>query len=212
MEDDAVTATAKRSPPKEPLPETSRRRAGDQVYIDRSGLPSSMVAQLVRIAAFQNPEFYRAQAMRLPTFGKPRIISCAELHPAPRGAAARVPRRGDELLKVNGAKPQINDERQRGTTLDVSFLGTLHDVQAAAVAAIEPHDYGVLAATTAFGKTVVGARMIAARGVNTLVLVHRRQLVDQWRERLQTFLSIDDGDIGTSVAASASRPGGSTSR
>ena len=79
----------------------------------------------------------------------------------------------------------------------MSFLGELRDVQAAAVAALEPHDFGVLAATTAFGKTVVGAKMIAARGLNTLVLVHRRQLVDQWRERLRTFLSVDAAGIGT---------------
>lgn len=102
-----------------------------------------------------------------------------------------------ESLKSNGAKANLKDERHPGRPLDVKFLGTLNDVQAAAVAAIEPHDYGVLAATTAFGKTVVGARMIAARGVNTLVLVHRRQLADQWRERLRTFLSVQDGDIGT---------------
>src|SRR5262245_13605764 len=102
-----------------------------------------------------------------------------------------------ELIKANGAKPQLVDERQRGIVLDVTFLGKLHDAQAAAVAALEPHDFGVLAATTGFGKTVVGARMIAARGLNTLVLVHRRQLVDQWRERLKTFLSMDDSCIGT---------------
>ena len=76
-------------------------------------------------------------------------------------------------------------------------MGTLHDPQAAAVEALEPHDYGVLAATTAFGKTVVGAKMISLRGCNALVLVHRRQLVDQWRERLKSFLSVGDGDIGT---------------
>jgi hypothetical protein len=156
-----------------------------------------IVAQLVRIAAFQNPEFYRAQAMRLPTYGKPRIISCAELHPRhvalPRGCLDEA----IELIRSNDATPQISDERQRGTSLAVSFLGELHDVQAAAVAALEPHAFGVLAATTAFGKTVVGAKMIAARGLNTLVLVHRRQLVDQWHERLRTFLSIDAAGIGT---------------
>ena len=145
--------------------------------------------------------------MRLPTYGKPRIISCAELHQRhvalPRGCLDEA----TELIKANGAKPQITDERQRGTTLNVSFLGKLHDVQAAAVAALEPHDFGVLAATTAFGKTVVGARMIAARGLNTLVLVHRRQLVDQWRERLKTFLSIDSTSIGT-VGGGKRKPSG----
>jgi hypothetical protein len=181
----------------EPIPERVDVVLGDQVYIDRSGLPSSMIAQLVRIAAFQNPEFYRAQAMRLPTFGKPRIISCAELHPRHVGLPRGCLDEAVELLRLNGAAAQFNDERNFGQPLDLKFLGSLHDIQTAAVAAIEPHDYGVLAATTAFGKTVVGARMIAARGANTLVLVHRRQLVDQWRERLQSFLSVKDGDIGT---------------
>jgi superfamily II DNA or RNA helicase len=184
-------------PSKEPMPEHVDVVLGDQVYVDRSGLPSSLVAQLVRVAAFQNPEFYRAQAMRLPTFGKPRIISCAELHPRHVGLPRGCLDEAVELLKLSGATAQFKDERNAGRPLDLKFLGKLHDIQAAAVAAIEPHDYGVLAATTAFGKTVVGAHMIAARGVNTLVLVHRRQLVDQWRERLLSFLSVKDGDIGT---------------
>ncbi len=184
-------------PVNEPLPQQIDVVLGDQVYIDRTGLPSSLVAQLIRIAAFQNPEFYRAQAMRLPTFGKPRIISCAELHPRHVGLPRGCLDEAIQLLQSNGAKLNLKDERHTGHPLDVKFIGTLHAVQSAAVAAIEPHDYGVLAATTAFGKTVVGASMIAARGVNALVLVHRRQLVDQWRERLRTFLSVEDRDIGT---------------
>ena len=192
---------------KKHVPEQIAVVLADQVYVDRTGLPSSLVAQLVRIAAFQNPEFYRAQAMRLPTFGKPRIISCTELHPRHVGLPRGCLDEAIELLKSNGAMAQFKDERHNGRPLEVNFLGTLHDVQAAAVAAIEPHDYGVLAATTAFGKTVVGAKMIAARGVNTLVLVHRRQLVDQWRERLRTFLSVQDSDIGT-IGGGKRKPSG----
>jgi len=112
-----------------------------------------------------------------------------------------------ELIKANGAKPHLTDERECCTALDVVFLGKLYDLQAAAVAALEPHDFGVLAETTAFGKTVVGARITAARGLNTLVLVHRRQLVDQWRERLKIFLSIDDSSIGT-IGGGKSKPSG----
>jgi hypothetical protein len=103
-----MTASRRRQAPpiREPLPETINVVVADQVYIDRSGLPPSLVAQLVRIAAFQNPEFYRAQAMRLPTYGKPRIISCAELHPRhvalPRGCLDDA----IELIKANGAKPE----------------------------------------------------------------------------------------------------------
>ena len=196
MDNDAVTTT----------PGAARQGAAAGLDQYRAGRPSLYRSHKFtpitgcaarRIAAFQNPEFYRAQAMRLPTYGKPRIISCAELRPRhvalPRGCLDEA----IELIKANGAKPQLTDERRWGTALDVAFLGKLYDLQAAAVAALEPHDFGVLAATTAFGKTVVGARIIAARGLNTLVLVHRRQLVDQWRERLKTFLSIDDSSIGT---------------
>ncbi len=107
----------------------------------------------------------------------------------------------------HGVKPILKDERHGGQIFEVRFLGTLHEVQEAAVAALEPHDCGVLAATTAFGKTVIAAKMIAARARNTLVLVHRRQLVDQWRERLQTFLTAGDGDIGT-IGGGRRRPTG----
>jgi superfamily II DNA or RNA helicase len=134
--------------------------------------------------------------MRLPTFGKPRIISCAELHPRhiglPRGCLGEVL----ELLKSHGVEVRLADNRAFGMPIQVEFKGTLHEEQSAAVAALEPFESGVLAATTAFGKTVVGAKMIALRGCNTLVLVHRRQLLEQWRERLKSFLSIGDSDIG----------------
>ena len=186
----------RRQPIKEPLPEQIEIVLADQVYIDRTGLPPSLVAQLARLAAFQNPEFYRAQAMRLPTFGKPRIISCAELHPKHVGLPRGCLDEALDLLKSNDIEPQLKDERLSGRLLKVGFLGKLHDVQAAAVNALELHDCGVLAATTAFGKTVVGAKMIALRGCNALVLVHRRQLLDQWRERLRSFLSVQEGDIG----------------
>jgi superfamily II DNA or RNA helicase len=168
----------------------------DQIYVARSGLPPPFVAQIIRLAAFQNPEFYRAQAMRMPTYGKPRIVSCAELFPGhiglPRGCLDEV----IDLLCAYGVKAVIKDERFSGKPIDALFSGSLHPAQVAAVADLAAHDTGVLAATTAFGKTVVGACMIAERRVNTLVLVHRAQLLDQWRQRLSAFLSIDAKEIG----------------
>jgi superfamily II DNA or RNA helicase len=170
----------------------------DQLYVDRAGLPPAIVAWLIRLAAFQNPEFYRAQAMRLPTFGKPRIISCAELHPRhiglPRGCLDEVL----ELIKVLGSEAKIRDLRTDGNPrpLETRFLGTLHGPQIKAFEALTPHDNGVLAATTAFGKTIVAAALIAQRARNALVLVHRRELATQWVERLKTFLDIDPKAIG----------------
>jgi superfamily II DNA or RNA helicase len=183
-------------PINDPLPSRVALVLADEVYIDRANLPPSMVMRLMRLAAFQNPEFYRAQAMRFPTFGKPRIVSCAALHPRhvalPRGCL-------DEaiaLLRSHEVETNIEDRREDGVALSVRFLGSLRGDQAAAFSALAPHDFGVLAATTAFGKTVVAAAMIAHRGCSTLVLVHRRELLTQWMERLKTFLSVEAGDIG----------------
>lgn len=179
-----------------PLPARVAMVLADEVYIDRSGLPPSMVAGLVRLAAFQNPEFYRAQAMRLPTYGKPRVVSCATLHPRhlalPRGCLGEA----IELLRSHGVEADIEDRRESGRTLSARFLGALREEQATALSALARHDFGVLAATTAFGKTVVAAALIAHRGCSTLVLVHRRELLTQWVERLKTFLSIEAGEIG----------------
>ena len=189
------------------LPPSVRVVLADEVYIDRSGFPPAMVTLLVRIAAFQNPEYYRAQAMRLPTFGKPRIISCAVLHPnhvaLPRGCLDEAL----ELLKRHGIEPKVEDHREIGVPLTTSFQGALRKEQTAAFNALSKHDFGVLAATTAFGKTVIAAALIAERACNTLVLVHRKELLTQWVERLRTFLSISKGDIGT-IAGGRRKPTG----
>ncbi len=184
-------------PVTEALPERVRVVMADGLYVDRTALPPSMVARLLRLAAFQNPEFYRAQAMRMPTYGKPRIVSCAELHSKqvqlPRGCLDEAL----ELLRGHKVEPEIEDLRESGAPLDCRFLGTLRPEQKIAVGALAVHDTGVLAATTAFGKTVVAAALIARRQRNTLVLVHRKELLTQWVERLKTFLAIDSTQIGT---------------
>ena len=100
------------------------------------------------------------------------------------------------LLSDLNIQTTILDERFRGTPLSVSFQGELRPAQAAAAKAMAAHETGVLSATTAFGKTVVAAWLIARRKVNTLVIVHRRQLLEQWVERLATFLDIEKDAIG----------------
>jgi superfamily II DNA or RNA helicase len=190
-----------------PLPSHVDAVLADGVYIDRSKFPPPLVARLVRVAAFQNPEFYRAQAMRLSTFGKPRIISCAELHPHQVGLPRGCLDEALELLQSHGVETRIVDRRNAGAPLSTRFVGTLRDGQAAALEALAPHDCGVLAATTAFGKTVVAAALIARRGCNTLVLVHRRQLVEQWVAQLRAFLTLNDGDIGV-IGGGRRKPSG----
>ena len=186
----------KESPILEPLPKTVRIVRGNLVYVEKAGLPSAMLNRLIRLAAFQNPEFYRAQAMRLSTFGKARIIHCAAEFPnhvgLPRGCLTEVL----ELFKAHKVEVEVKDDRFTGKTIEAEFHGELRLLQQEATDALLAHDDGVLSATTAFGKTVVAARIIAARKVNTLVLVHRRQLMDQWRERLAVFLNLPIKSIG----------------
>lgn len=168
----------------------------DQVYLAKEGLPPGLRNRLIRLAAFQNPEFYRAQAMRMPTRELPRVISCAEesdQHLAlPRGCLEEV----RELLGGLGIPVVLRDERFRGVPFEVPFRGELRPEQQLAAEAMVAHDTGVLAATTAFGKTVVAAWLVARRGVNTLVLVHRQALLEQWVERLSAFLGLSAKDIG----------------
>jgi superfamily II DNA or RNA helicase len=178
------------------LPKTLAVVLSDQAYIAKEGLPPRLHNELLRLAAFQNPEFYRAQAMRLPTFGKPRVITCAEDYPGhialPRGILGQLYAMANEL----GVKIEVDDQRYSGSPIETLFKGKLTPKQAEAAEALLAEDNGVLSATTGFGKTVLAAAMIVRRAVNTLILVHRRQLLDQWLARLDAFLDTTNVSIG----------------
>ena len=173
-----------------PFPARVQVVRSNLVYVEKDGLPPAMLNRPLRLAAFQNPEFYKSQAMRLPTFNKPRVIACGEdlanYIALPRGCIAEV----IQLLETHRIKTVINDKRFAGRPIDVEFSGQLRPVQLDAAAMIAEHDDGILCAPTAFGKTALAAWMIATRKVNTLVLVHRQQLLDQWHARLKMFLNL----------------------
>lgn len=201
VEDEEDATPWKRPPPTTGklagiMPASLTVTLANQVYFEKAALPQVLSNRLIRLAAFQNPEYYRAQAMRMPVWDKPRVIGCAENHPQhislPRGCLDAAV----ELLAVNGIRCDRNDERYAGRSITVTFSGTLRPDQAKAVSGMFRHDTGVLCAPTAFGKTVTAAALIARRGVNTLVLVHRTELLLQWRERLQVFLGADKHQVG----------------
>ncbi len=205
----ALPSRRRKEPPfTGPLPESMELVLGNEIYIAKDVLSPGLRNRLLRLAAFQNPEFYKAQAMRLPTYDKPRIIACGEDYPQhiglPRGCLEDV----GELLSDVKIKSVVRDERFGGEPLDVSFQGDLRPQQKAAADAMLAHDTGVLSATTAFGKTVVAAWLIAKRGVNTLILVHRRQLLEQWVERLSAFLGLPVKAIGR-IGGGRKKPTGS---
>lgn len=198
-EEDLETPWKQRSAPTKlsgPLPASLNLTLADRLYVERSGLPQPLLNRLIRLAAFANPAFYKAQAMRLSVWGKPRVIGCAENFPQhialPRGCLEPV----QTLLREQGIGWELVDERHNGSPLELMFAGQLRSDQEAAVEAMLRHDIGVLQAPTAFGKTVVAAAILARRGVNTLMLVHRAELLRQWQERLQTFLDVPPEAIG----------------
>jgi superfamily II DNA or RNA helicase len=193
------------------MPQALAVTLANLIYFEKSALPQALANRLIRLAAFQNPEFYKAQAMRMSVWDKPRVIGNAKNYPQhialPRGCldAARA------LLKDNGIRCDLRDERFGGEPIQASFVGTLRLDQEQAVLAMLQHDAGVLCAPTAFGKTVAAAAIIARRGVNTLVLVHRTELLKQWQERLQAFLGLDNkaakGVVGT-IGGGRAKPTG----
>ena len=179
-----------------PLPKQVELVLENQIYIEKGILPPALRNRLIRLAAFQNPEFYKAQAMRFPTFDKPRIIHCCEDFPKyiglPRGCLEEV----TSLLEAFGIKTVLKDERFEGRQIGTTFQGILRPDQKKAAEVLLRHDTGVLSASTAFGKTVVAAFLIAKRKVNTVVMVHLKELLEQWKDRLAMFLDIDPKKIG----------------
>jgi len=189
------------------MPKSLTLTLANLVYFEKVQLPQALANRLIRLAAFQNPEFYKAQAMRMSVWDKPRVIGNAENYPQhialPRGCLDAAL----DLLRDNGIACDLRDERFGGEPIDVSFVGTLRLDQEAAVAGMLHHDTGVLCAPTAFGKTVTAAAMIARRGVSTLVLVHRTELLKQWQERLQAFLGVGKVVVGT-IGGGKAKPTG----
>jgi len=190
-----------------PLPPVAHAVLSQRLFLEKTGLPSPLLSQVKRLAAFQNPEFYKRQSMRFSTALTPRVITCfedlAEHIALPRGCLPEVEAR----LREHGVALAIDDRRENGAALDVTFRGSLTSVQEQAVRALLAHDTGILVAPSGMGKTVVGVYLVAARGRSSLVLVHRKPLLDQWVAQLSLFLDIESKDIGQ-IGAGKAKPNG----
>ncbi len=180
----------------EPLPRQARAVLAQRLFVEKAGLPSPMLDQIKRLAAFQNPDFYKRQHLRLSTAMTPRVISCAEDLPhhlaLPRGCLSEL----EVLLREHSVTLDPRDERTSGKEVGFEFRGALTTTQERAAKALVTHDTGVLVAPPGAGKTVIATWLVAARGCSTLVLVHRRPLLDQWLTQLSMFLGLEPREIG----------------
>jgi len=164
----------------------------NMLFVLKAGFSQRALNHLKRLAAFKNPEFYKAQAMRMPTYDEPRIICSAEDTPEylclPRGCEEDL----RSVLAEQGTAVDWVDKTNRGRMIDVEFKGNLRDEQPLAMDRLLEHDTGLLSGTTAFGKTVVAIKLIAERKVNTLIIVNNASLVSQWKNKLTEFLTINE--------------------
>jgi superfamily II DNA or RNA helicase len=178
-------------------PEQLTLTLADKLYIPIDDMPGKLTSTLKQCAVFSNPEFYKRQALRLSTIGTSRYICAAHIEKGylilPRGCLSDV----ITILSNLQIKVEQSDKRFDGTSLNkIKFTGKLKNQQKKAVDALLENTNGVFVASTGFGKTVTGLALIAKRKVNTLILVHNRQLAEQWLERISVFLtSVEVGSL-----------------
>lgn len=178
------------------LPEVLDAVLANRLYIKLGKGPSVLFNQLKHLAAFQNPEFYRKQKMRFSTHATPRVICCAEIIDGylslPRGCLDDV----KALLDEYGVRLNIDDKRFVGREANFVFTGVLTLEQEKALKEILDSDFGVFVAPPGMGKTVLALAAIAKRKTNTLILVHRKPLMDQWRLQASSLFNINKKEVG----------------
>lgn len=185
--------------PRKRLPLTSRDfpsslpvTQADMLYIPEKSLSPAAQMEVRRLATFANPEFFRAQSMHQSVFGKPRFIDLSELRDGyvaiPRGCKVQLER----LLQEAGVSAHYSDKRKSSHPIAMAFKGTLRPEQQIVAEQMLSYEDGIMSAPTGFGKTVIGAYLIAAIGLPTLVIVPKTALIAQWKSQLERFLDITD--------------------
>lgn len=170
----------------------------DMVYIDKANLDGVVKNSFRRLATFANPEFYKKQKLRMSVYNVPMVIDCSKEDEKylnlPRGTYDYL----ESLCNVNNIEIISKDERFVGNKIEVKFNGSLKEEQQIAIDHMLKYDNGILCAPTGFGKTVIGCKLIAERKVNTLILVNKIQLLNQWKDRIKEFLDVKEvGEISS---------------
>jgi len=168
----------------------------DSIYISTKNLSTSLVNELKNLAIFPNPQIKILQNLRKPIYNTPKNIFTFELDNGtlklPRGLMRDVIR----TLQTHKLHYSIKDERlyQKIDFPKITF--ELREEQKKSIEAIEKKDFSIFVAPPGFGKTLIASKMIEKRGVNTLVIVNKNMLLEQWIERFCSYFKMDKNEIG----------------
>ncbi|HGJ3845844.1 TPA: DEAD/DEAH box helicase family protein [Streptococcus pneumoniae] len=160
----------------------------NMIQLEKSSVTPKTLFFLKNMASFSNPEFYLKQAMRQPTYQIPeRMYLFGESDHylwLPRGLLYPLQDKFKQVV--------VEDRRKVQRSIRVAFKGELTFEQELALSDMTSKENGLLHAETGFGKTVLGAALISERKTKTIILVHNKQLLDQWLDRLNCFLTFEE--------------------
>ncbi|WP_066196045.1 DEAD/DEAH box helicase [Gracilibacillus timonensis] len=198
---DLLSSSQQEVPPadiirEEGIPQQVNLLLKNGIYINKSELSVILLEEILKLASFSNPNYYKAKAQRRSTHRIPKVLDCSEQDAAhvilPRGCWPAL----TELLQHQSIEWTVQDESYQGQPLSTTFQGELTFQQEEALSCLLNHTNGIVAAAMGFGKTVVAASLIAKRNVNTLIIVPSKQLLQQWKEKLLAFLDVEEASIG----------------
>ena len=166
------------------------------VRISRDRMTTPLINFLKEELNFVNSEFIIKKKIGRNTFGTKRYFKFVEETEneiiVPRGFIGKLIR----FCRENKIEHDFIDERKKKNTVPFSFNAQLREHQETAIESISKKDFGIIVAPPGSGKTIVALKIISEKQESTLIIVHRKQLVEQWIERIETFLGIPKFEIG----------------
>jgi DNA or RNA helicases of superfamily II len=181
-------------------------RLNNSVQINRANLPTPIISFLKDELNFVNTEYLVKKKMGKNTWGSEYYFKCVEETGTnvviPRGAIGKLIR----FCKESKIEFELDDQRQKLNPVSFANEILLREYQKPAIDAAGKKDIGVIVAPPGTGKTVIALKIIADKQQPALIVVHRKQLADQWMERIQAFLGIPKNEIGR-IGQGKGKPG-----
>lgn len=166
------------------------------IHIQRDGLNPTLINFLKNELNFANSEFFIKKKTGRNTFGTKQyfklVLETENEVIIPRGFVGKLLR----FCKDQNLVFDFEDQRELKELIKFSFNSELRNHQNKVLEVISKKDFGVIVAPPGSGKTIMGLKIIAEKSQPALIIVHRRQLLEQWRERVQAFLGIPKQEIG----------------